>query len=157
MRTEDQKKGSGISNARSHNGVYAVYKKDQLIGVAFLIPALIFMAILILYPLINAFYLSFYRQLIYETQGVYVGFQNYLKILSGPDFWQALYLSLVWTVTTIAGQVVIGVIAALILHVDFKGRGLARAFVMLPFFMPTVAVTLMWKWLLNEQYGFVNY
>lgn len=140
-----------------NNGVYVVYKKDHLIGVAFLIPAVIFMAILILYPLINAFYLSFHRQLIYEIQGVFIGFQNYLKILSEPGFWQALKLSIIWTVVTIAGQVLIGVVAALILHEDFKGRGLARAFVMLPFFMPTVAVTLMWKWLLNEQYGFVNY
>ncbi|TCL70040.1 carbohydrate ABC transporter membrane protein 1 (CUT1 family) [Hydrogenispora ethanolica] len=134
-----------------------MYKKDHLIGIAFLVPAIIFMAILIVYPLVNSFTLSFYRQLIYETQGVYVGFQNYLKILYDPGFWQAFKLSLIWTVTTIAGQVVIGVAAALILHADFKGRGLARAFVMLPFFMPTVAVTLMWKWLLNEQYGFVNY
>ncbi len=140
-----------------HNGVYTVLKKDNLIGIAFLIPAVIFMAILIIYPLVNAFFLSFQRQLIYEAQGVYIGFQNYLKILSDPAFWQAFQLSLIWTVVTIAGQVVIGVIAALILHEEFKGRGLARAFVMLPFFMPTVAVTLMWKWLLNEQYGFVNY
>lgn len=132
-------------------------KKDNLVGIAFLIPALLLMLILIVYPLINAFYLSFHRQMLYEIKGVFIGFDNYIKILKDPAFYEALKLSLIWTVTTIAGQVLIGVGAALMLHENFKGRSLARAFVMLPFFMPTVAVTLMWKWLLNEQYGVVNY
>lgn len=122
-----------------------------------MIPALILMVILIVYPLVNAVYLSFHRQLIYEAKGIFIGFKNYISILTEPAFWQALKLSVIWTFATIAGQVVIGVLAALILHEEFKGRGLARAFVMLPFFMPTVAVTLMWKWLLNEQYGIVNH
>ena len=134
-----------------------MFKKDNLTGIAFLIPALILMSILIVYPLVNAVYLSFQRQLIYEAKGVFIGLKNYISILAEPAFWQALKLSVIWTFTTIAGQVVIGVAAALILHEEFKGRGLARALVMLPFFMPTVAVTLMWKWLLNEQYGIVNH
>lgn len=122
-----------------------------------MIPALILLSILIVYPLVNAIYLSFHRQLIYEAKGVFIGLKNYISILADPAFWQAFKLSIIWTFATIAGQVVIGVLAALILHEEFKGRGLARAFVMLPFFMPTVAVTLMWKWLLNEQYGIVNH
>ena len=122
-----------------------------------MIPALILLSILIVYPLVNAIYLSFHRQLIYEAKGVFIGLKNYISILADPAFWQAFKLSIIWTFATIAGQVVIGVVAALILHEEFKGRGLARAFVMLPFFMPTVAVTLMWKWLLNEQYGIVNH
>lgn len=132
-------------------------KKDKWIGLGFLIPALIFMIALIIYPLINSVILSFYRQLIYEAKGVYVGFGNYTKIIADPEFWNAFRLSIVWTVLTIVGQVVIGVGGALILNEEFKGRGLARAFVLLPFFMPTVAATLMWRWLLNEQYGAVNY
>lgn len=132
-------------------------KKDNQIGMAFLIPALIFMAILIIYPLVNSFILSFYRQLIYEAKGVYIGFQNYTKILSDPEFWHSLQLSVIWTVLTIAGQLIIGIGSALILNEEFRGRGLMRAFVLLPFFMPTVAATLMWRWLLNEQYGAVNY
>lgn len=122
-----------------------------------MIPALILLSILIVYPLVNAIYLSFHRQLIYEAKGVFIGLKNYISILADPAFWQAFKLSIIWTFATIAGQVVIGVVAALILHEEFKGRGVARAFVMLPFFMPTVAVTLMWKWLLNEQYGIVNH
>lgn len=139
------------------SGNRGLRKKDNYIGIAFLIPALLLMFVLIAYPLVNAFYLSFHRQMIYELKGVYIGFKNYIRILKDPAFWHAFKLSLIWTFTTIAGQVLVGVVAALILHEDFKGRSLARAFVMLPFFMPTVAVTLMWKWLLNEQYGAVNH
>jgi multiple sugar transport system permease protein len=55
------------------------------------------------------------------------------------------------------GQLIIGTAAALLLNKEFKGRSLVRAFVILPFFIPTVSVTLMWKWLLNANYGIVSF
>lgn len=131
--------------------------KEKLFGFYLLLPALILLGILILYPLINTFYLSFHSQLIYELEGRFIGLSNYINTLSSSDFWESLRLSLIWTVVTVFGQVIIGVLIAVLLNENFKGRNITRALVILPFFMPTIAVTLMWKWALNEQYGIVNY
>ena len=132
-------------------------KKDNIMGFCFLIPALILLSILIIYPLINALYLSFHSQLIYELKGHFIGLANYIEIFQSKEFWNALSLSIIWTVANVIAQVLLGVSAALLLHEDFKGRTLARALVILPFFMPTISESLMWKWLLNENYGIVNY
>ena len=132
-------------------------KKDNIMGFCFLIPALILLSILIIYPLINAVYLSFRSQLIYELKGHFIGLANYIETLQDKEFWNALSLSIIWTVASVIVQVLLGVSAALLLNEDFKGRTLARALVLLPFFMPTISVTLMWRWLLNENYGIFNY
>lgn len=131
--------------------------RRNVTGFVFLIPALIFLSILIIYPLINSVYLSFFSQLIYELEGRFVGFANYIEVLQDSEFWNSLLRSIIWTATNIIGQVLIGVIAALLLNEDFKGRSIARAVVLLPFFVPTISIALMWKWVLNESYGIANY
>ena len=131
-------------------------KKDNIRGFYFLIPALLLLSIFIIYPLIDALYLSFRSQLIYELKGNFIGLANYIEILQDKEFWNALSLSIIWTVANVIAQVLLGVSAALLLNEDFKGRTLARALVLLPFFMPTISVTLMWKWLLNQNYGIFN-
>jgi multiple sugar transport system permease protein len=132
-------------------------KRDNRIGIAFLIPALLLLIILIVYPLVNAFFLSFHSQLIYELQGRFVGLQNYIRLFKSEAFWHSFKLTLLWVIVTVIGQVILGVTIALFLNEEFKGRGLARALILLPFFMPTVSVALMWKWVLNESYGIVNH
>lgn len=131
--------------------------KKTWMGLWFLLPALILLTALIIFPLINALTLSFQKQMIYELDGRFVGFRNYAKILKSTDFWMAFVRSVIWTGSTLLGQLLIGTLSALLLHREFKGRGLARAFVLLPFFIPTVSATLMWQWLLNANYGIVSY
>jgi len=132
-------------------------KKDNIIGFYFLIPALILLSILIIYPLINAVYLSFCSQLIYELKGRFIGLANYIEILQSKEFWDALLLSFIWTVSSVSAQVLLGVSAALLLNENFKGRGLVRALVLLPFFVPTIATVMMWRWVLDLNYGVFNY
>jgi len=132
-------------------------KKDNIMGFCLLIPALILVSMLIFYPLINAVYLSFRSQLIYELKGRFIGLANYIEILQEEEFRNALSLSIIWTAANVIAQVLLGVSAALLLNEDFKGRALARALVLLPFFMPTISIALMWKWLLNESCGIFNY
>ncbi|WP_020612379.1 carbohydrate ABC transporter permease [Sediminispirochaeta bajacaliforniensis] len=131
-------------------------KKENGMGILLLLPALIALAALIIYPFCFAIKLSFHSQLIYEIKGHFVGFANYLETFRDPDFWNATKLSMIWVFTTVVGQMVIGIIVALFLNEDFRGRGLARAFILLPFFMPMISITLMWRWLLNESYGIIN-
>ncbi len=131
-------------------------KKDNILGICLLLPALIALSALIIYPLFFAAKLSVHSQLIYELQGRFVGWMNYVNTFFDPDFWSATKLSVIWVIVTVGGQMFLGILVALFLNEEFKGRGLARAFILLPFFMPCVSVTLIWRWLLNENYGLLN-
>lgn len=133
-----------------------MHKKDNLFAISLIIPALILLGILIIYPLINAIYLSFHSKLIYEAKGEFVGFLNYIKTLQSSSFWHSLKISFIWTTTTVTIQIIIGVIASLFLNEEFKGRTLARALVILPFFIPTIAASLTMRWLFNASYGIIN-
>lgn len=133
-----------------------MYTRSMGTGLALLLPALVMLALLVVYPVLNAVYLSFHSQLAYEMTGRYVGLANYLSLLSSRDFWHALWINVIWASATVLGQLVLGVVAALLLHEVTRAKGLLRGAVLLPFFTPTVAVTLAWKWLLNPNYGLIN-
>ncbi len=133
------------------------YKKsDNVLGIWLLLPALIAIAALVIYPICFAAKLSLNSQLIYELQGRFVGLQNYIKTLLDPDFWNAARVSLIWLIVTVSGQMILGIVVALFLNEEFRGRGLVRAFILLPFFMPNVSIVLMWRWMFNENYGLLN-
>lgn len=133
-----------------------IKKNKNLYGFALLAPTVIILAVLIILPTLNAINLSLHSQLIYEDKGTFVGFDNYINNLFSPQFWNSFKTSIQYTFFTVFLQVIIGILIALVLNTEFKGRGLARAFVLLPFFMPTIATCLMWRWLLNDSYGIVN-
>ena len=114
------------------------------------------MVILIVYPFVRTVHLSFLSQKIYQSSGKWVGFANYTRMLGSADFWESFGLSIVWTVANVVGQTVFGIITALLLNRKFVGRTLARGLSLLPFFMPAVAMMLMWRWMLNDSYGIIN-
>lgn len=122
-----------------------------------MLPSFVFLGLLIIYPLINAVILSLHSRLIYEVQGEYVGLKNYVEVLRDRSFWHALWINVLWTAGTVGGQLLIGIIGALLLHEVTRCKGLIRALVMLPFFIPTISVTLAWRWLLNPNFGLINY
>ena len=130
--------------------------KNNKIGVLMLLPALILLVILIVYPFVRTVLLSFLSQKIYQSSGKWVGFANYTRMLGSADFWESFGLSIVWTVANVVGQTVFGIITALLLNRKFVGRTLARGLSLLPIFMPAVAMMLMWRWMLNDSYGIIN-
>lgn len=131
-------------------------KSKNFYGLLLLAPTVMILLVLIALPMVNAIGLSLYSQLIYELQGKFVGIENYLSNLRSPEFWHSFQISIVYTFFTVFFQLIIGVLVSLVLNAEFKGRGFARAMVLLPFFMPTVAVCLLWRWLLNDSYGIFN-
>ncbi len=131
-------------------------KKENLLGVLMLLPSLLALCALIIYPFYFAMKLSLHSQLIYELDGHFIGLKNYIETFKDPNFWHAAWLSAIWVVATVGGQMLLGIIIALFLNEEFKGRGLARALILLPFFMPMISVSLTWRWLLNENYGIIN-
>lgn len=122
-----------------------------------LLPALLVLAVIFVYPLGHSLWLSFHSlNLNRPWQGTrFVGLDNYLEQLSDPDFYRYLWLTFYWTVGSLVGQVVLGFAAALALNQTFAGRAIARAVILIPWAVPTVLVAIVFGTMFNAQ-GIVN-
>src|SRR3989442_3578745 len=126
-------------------------------GWLLVLPALLLLAALTVYPVAYGIWISFFSKHSFFPEQEFVGFGTYAAVLADEEYWRSLELGLIYSLTTIALQLVIGVAAALLLNEAFPGRGLARAVSIFPYVVPTVVAVIIWKWLLNSQFGLVNY
>jgi multiple sugar transport system permease protein len=126
-------------------------------GPLLVLPALLLLGALTLYPVAYGIWISFFSKHSFFPEQQFVGLANYLAVFADEEFWRALRLGLVYSLSTIALQLALGVAAALLLHEAFPGRGLVRAITIFPYVIPTVVAVVIWKWLLNSQFGLVNY
>lgn len=122
-----------------------------------LAPALLIIGGFILYPAVNAVWLSLTStNLLNLSAQTFVGLENFVEMLGDPTFHVALRNSIVWTVGNVAFQLFFGMIGALLLNQAIKGRGIIRGLVLLPWATPSVLVALMWMWILDPNLGILN-
>lgn len=107
-------------------------------------------------PMIASFFLSFTNWRI-TVAPEWVGFDNYIKAFTGDaNFWQALKVTLTYTVLAVPLNLVGGLGLSLLLNQKLRGMNLFRTMFYLPVVLSGVAVSLMWMWLLQPEYGVVN-
>ncbi|GHE21554.1 carbohydrate ABC transporter permease [Halomonas urumqiensis] len=131
----------------------------------FLAPMLVVLALVAGWPLVRTFYFSFTDASLSDTAGaVFIGLENYLVydsgqwygVLADPVWWGSVWNTAYFAVVSVSLEVVFGVIVALILNAEFKGRTLVRAAVLIPWAIPTIVSAQMWAWMLNDQFGIIN-
>ncbi|WP_431277965.1 carbohydrate ABC transporter permease [Leifsonia poae] len=122
---------------------------------AMIAPALIGLAALYLWPFVSTFVKSFMNVPVFGA-GKFNGIDNYTKLLSDEDFWRALGNSALYTVLVLIGIPIAIVLAALIEQVA-KGRTLYRVLLFLPVVTLPVAVGMVWRFILNGDFGVLNY
>jgi len=133
--------------------------RDTLTGYAFVLPLIIILAGFLAYPLGKAAVMSvqYWRMMKPSANGHYfVGFDNYAKVFKDEFFWNSLWVTLQYMVVTIAARFVLGFITALALNTKFKGCGLARALVIIPWAVPEVVACLVWILMYDKDYGIIN-
>ena len=123
-----------------------------------LLPALIFLATLIAFPLIRVLHDAFtYVHLINKNMSGFAGLANFQKVISDEHFWQACRNTVYWTVFSVLGEYIMGLVTAVLLNRKFKGRAIFRTFVFIPWLVPIVVAGMTWDWLLNADFGIVNH
>ncbi|HEY5222987.1 MAG TPA: sugar ABC transporter permease [Microbacteriaceae bacterium] len=123
----------------------------------FMAPAALYLLFFQGYPLLRELWLSFTKtSLLNPTDNVWVGVDNFAKIFSSPDFQHTLLTTLIYVVIVVVGTLAAGLGVALLMNGNFRGRGIARALIAIPWAAPAVAVALIATWMLNSQYGIVN-
>jgi multiple sugar transport system permease protein len=129
------------------------FSKDSI----FVFPALLLLSLVTIYPIIYVFYLSFHRKLLIFDISKFVGLDNYIFLLKDDRFWNALKNTAYFTFVSVSLEMIIGLGIALLLNRQFKGRGMIRAVVLIPWAIPTVVSAKMWEWVYNTDFGILNY
>jgi len=117
------------------------------------------MLFVVAYPVLLSFKNAFFHEILikpWEGSG-FVGFQNFIKLLGDKDFWIAFYKTIIWTISSVAGKTLIGLIIALFLNQSFRGRGIYRTLILVPWVTPQVVGAIVWRWIYNGEYGMLNY
>jgi multiple sugar transport system permease protein len=124
-------------------------------------PTFLVLALVVGYPVIAAFRESLYKRgEALDADGFviegdqFVGLANYLDIFTGPnagDFWIALYNTTFFTVVAVVIETLLGVAMALVMHQAFRGRGIVRASILVPWAIPTAVSALLWKWIFQAD------
>lgn len=125
----------------------------------FLLPSFVFVGLFSLYPILESFRLSFYR-LILPLPWLgqkFVGWENYADLAADPVALNSLATSLIFVAVTTPIEVLLGLAMALVLNESFRGRGWLRAVVLIPWAVPTVVSSQMWRFIFNDRYGLFNY
>ena len=134
-------------------------KSSHRLALLFIVPSLVFVSVFTLYPILESFRLSFYRMILtlpWLGQKM-VGWENYVDLWTDPVAWQALRTTLVFVGVTVPSELLVGLGMALVMNEVFRGRGVVRAIVLIPWAIPTVVSSQMWRFIFNDRYGLFNF
>jgi multiple sugar transport system permease protein len=125
--------------------------------IALLLPALVLLGVVVALPVLRVIQLSFTRvELDAGMRTEWAGLELYARLWQDGRWWTALANTLVFTGASVVVETVLGVAFALALHRRFRGRGLVRACVLLPWALPTAVMALAWAWIFNDSFGVAN-
>ena len=132
--------------------------RERWLAWGLIVPAFIVVFALIFMPIVRAFWMSLHTiDLKRPALGQpFVGVANYLDIFHDGYFWASVARTTYFMVASIAVEMVIGVAVALLLNQNFKGRAILRAIILIPWALPITIDAIMWKWILNANYGAFN-
>ncbi|MFA5385145.1 MAG: sugar ABC transporter permease [Eubacteriales bacterium] len=123
----------------------------------FLLPAFTAIIFVMAYPLIKGMDISFTNRLLTYDKYSYIGIQNFLAMFSDKFFWYSLGNSIKLTFLAVAGTLLLGFGLAVLLNHQFVFRDIFRGALFIPWVMPSMVTALMFRWLYNDFYGYVNY
>lgn len=120
-------------------------------------PTIIGLVILNIIPIFQTFCLSFFKSGAFGKGNLFVGLENYKTMLQDEQVWHAIQNTLGYTCMVVPVTTVIALLLAVALNGKRKGRDLYRMIYFIPVAAAPAAVTMVWKWLYNNQYGLINH
>lgn len=122
-----------------------------------LLPTIVLILFVNLYPLVRGGVISFQRLTVFNlNRPRFIGLDNYKSIVSDPNFGRVLLNTVIWILFSVLLQLIFGFFLALLLTKPFIGRGLYMGIVFYPWALSGFAIGLLWSWILNGQFGILN-
>ena len=132
-------------------------QREGSLALLLLLPSLVVVFAIILYPLLRTLWISFFGvNSPFPGHYPFLGLGNYRRTFSNPDFWAATRRTTYFTVVSTFLELVLGILVGLLLNVHFRGRWILRSIVVLPWALPTIVNATMWRWIFNPEYGALN-
>ena len=131
-------------------------KSEFIWGWLFILPTMIGLIVLNIYPMIDTVRQSFYKTGDFGKGNVFVGLKNYEKVMGDSEVWQALWNTVKYAIVEVPLSIVIALLLAVILNKKLKGRDVFRTILFLPMVVAPAAIAMVWKWLYNSNFGLIN-
>lgn len=142
---------------QKRKGVSAKTWKEWCWGWAFIAPTIIGLLVLNIIPIFQTLYLSFFKSGAFGKGNLFVGLINYKQLFSDPQVWYAVRNTLVYTCLVVPVTTLLALLLAVALNGRLKGKGIYRTIYFIPMVAAPAAVTMVWKWLYNYQFGLINH
>lgn len=133
-----------------------INRRDDRFAYAVNIPLVLYLVCVLVFPMIWGLYMSLTNKMI-GSEPTFIGLQNYVKLLKTPEYLISLKNTLVFTFFSIVLKLFFGILMALALNMNFKGRNLVRALLMLPWTLPNIVAVYNWRWIFNPSGGIANH
>jgi len=134
-----------------------LYARQKRLAWFLITPSVFVVLLIIAYPTVQVIVYSFMK---YKLDGVtppsFAGIDNYAFVFSDPDWWHAVWITVIFTIVSVILESVLGLVIAMVANSKFKGRTLLRVAILVPWAIPTVVSSQIWKWMVNDIYGVVN-
>ncbi len=122
-----------------------------------ILPAMVVILGLNIYPLLYNFGTSFFwNDLLDKSKQGFAGFQQYIEVFSHPGFLNSIKITAYFAAVSLLVQTTFGTLIALLLNQEFKGRGIVRTIILLPWAIPNIVNANIWSWIFNANYGLLN-
>jgi multiple sugar transport system permease protein len=135
-------------------------QRDARTGLALMSPTLIIVLAVVIVPLVWSVLIAFQNLKLINVgrQGIFedLSINNFVRVLTSDQLWTSLGITVVYTAGSVFLAITLGLLAAMVVRKPFRGRTLVRASMLLPYVAPVVAVTFVWRIMLNPEFGIVN-
>lgn len=131
---------------------------DKLFALILISPAFLVITFIIIFPLLNASFTSFFRYFLTDGQGMsFIGLRNYQRMLSDPSFWNAFFNTVIYVGGTVVAEFLFAFALALLVNFHFPGKNIINGLFFIPWIIPSVVVALITKFLFFDHFhGIVN-
>ena len=131
-------------------------EREGIFSWLMLAPGVLFLLAFVAYPFFYGIFLSLQDRPVART-GVFIGFANFVTLAHDAVFWQVTRNMFVYTIVTTILKLGGGLVMALVMDQSFRGKNVARAFLLLPFIVPTALSTIAWMWIFDPTFSVINW
>lgn len=131
-------------------------KSENMWGWLFVLPTMVGLIILNIYPIFKTIYQSFFKTGDFGQGNIFVGLANYQKVFADGEVWQSLWNTIKYAIVEVPISIVIALVLAVFLNRKMKGRSFYRTVIFLPMVCAPAAVAMVWRWLYNSEFGLLN-
>lgn len=146
------------SKSKALNFKFNRQQKDQIFAITLLIPVFLILATVMFAPIIKGIWMSFYDYTLATMKHpTWNNFENYKSLFRSKEIFVYTKNTLIYVFSTVSIQLIIAMSIALLLNSKIRGRNIFRGLFLISWTIPSVVVALLWSWLLQPQYGVLNY